>query len=604
MNNHRVQHIAFNQFKAWDGNVRRTGADKSIEELAASIRSHGLLQPLVVKASDEGGFAVIAGRRRFLAMQRLVKDGKFKEDALIACTIVENSVNSTEISLVENIMQLPMHPADRFEAFRDLADKGIKVADIAVRFGIEETLVFKLLKLGRVSTEVMQAFRAEEIDYAQVQAFTLSDDVELQNQVLAMVINSSYRIDPSTIRTQLVKNEISATDKRVRYVGLEFYEMCGGTVRRDLFDDGNSGYVQDIALLNQLVDSKLQSEVETIKAQHWQWVEVVQEIDWKYRSQFSSLKPTLRELSAQENQELDRLFSEYEQYEEIDEEDEQLLAQKNELEQRISELQNISNEWLPEQRAISGVVVALNYDGRINIEYGLVQAENKQSSPSNKPVADNSAKPEKAEFSAALLRDLSQHRSVALRIELANNHDIAFIAVVYALVTSALYHGTAGNCLKISVSSTVLFSSAEAENIPALKAMAVKQEKLNFPENAGQLWDFLNKRSKTELDEILAYCVALSVDAVEGERRQSDIKHSQQLAKSLQLDMRKWFTATAENSFSRISRNQILQAYRETTGEEPSATLLNLKKKELAIRAEREIGDKWLPSLFRQAQSA
>lgn len=198
MNNHRVQHIAFNQFKAWEGNVRRTGADKSIEELAASISSHGLLQPLVVKASDDGGFAVIAGRRRFLAMKRLVADGEFKEDALIACTIVESSANSSEISLVENIMQLPMHPADRFEAFRDLADKGMKVADIAVRFGIEETVVFKLLKLGRVSAEVMQAFRAEEIDYAQVQAFTLSDDMELQNQILAMVINASYSIDPST----------------------------------------------------------------------------------------------------------------------------------------------------------------------------------------------------------------------------------------------------------------------------------------------------------------------------------------------------------------------------------------------------------------------
>jgi ParB family chromosome partitioning protein len=369
-----------------------------------------------------------------------------------------------------------------------------------------------------------------------------------------------------------------------------------------LFDDSNSGYVQDIALLNQLVDSKLQNEVETIKAQDWQWVEVVQEIDWKFRSQFSSLKPTLRELSTQENQELDRLFTEYEQYEEIDEEDEQLLAQKNELEQQISELQNQANEWSPEQRAISGVVVALNHNGRINIEYGLVKAENKPVSSGKKDVADNhSVKSEKPEFSAALLRDLSQHRSAALRIELANNQDIAFIALIYALVSSVLYHGMAGNCLKISVSSTCLFSSEEAENIPALKAMAVKREKLNFPENTAQLWDFLNKRSKAELDEILAYCVALSVDAVEGERRQGYIKHSQQLAESLQLDMRKWFTATAENSFSRISRNQILQAYRETTGEEPSATLLNLKKKDLAIRAEREIGDKWLPSLFRQA---
>lgn len=251
------------------------------------------------------------------------------------------------------------------------------------------------------------------------------------------------------------------------------------------------------------------------------------------------------------------------------------------------------------------MLVALNHYGSLNIEYGMVKAENKPISSGKNDVSDNyGIKPERPEFSAALLRDLSQHRTAALRIELANNQDIAFIAVVYALVSSVFYRGTAGNCLKISVSSTFLFSNEEAENIPALKAMVAKREKLNFPENPAQLWEFLNKRSKAELDDMLAYCVALSVDAVEVERRQGDKEHSQQLTESLQLDMRKWFTATADNSFSRISRNQILQAYRETTGEEPSATLLNLKKKDLAIRAEREIGDKWLPSLFRQAQSA
>ena len=99
MNNHKVQHIAFNQFTAWDGNVRRTGADKSIEELAASISSHGLLQPLVVKANDDGGFAVIAGRRRFLAMQRLVADGEFKEDAAYSTVslILPSSPASSDI---------------------------------------------------------------------------------------------------------------------------------------------------------------------------------------------------------------------------------------------------------------------------------------------------------------------------------------------------------------------------------------------------------------------------------------------------------------------------------------------------------------------------
>ncbi len=58
--------IPLNRLTAWDGNVRRTGAGDGIEELAASIAAHGLLQSLLVKKTKDGRYAVIAGRRRGL----------------------------------------------------------------------------------------------------------------------------------------------------------------------------------------------------------------------------------------------------------------------------------------------------------------------------------------------------------------------------------------------------------------------------------------------------------------------------------------------------------------------------------------------------------
>ena len=59
--------IPLNKLIAWDGNVRKTDADSGLEELAASIAAHGLLQSLVVRKHGRGKFAVIAGRRRLLA---------------------------------------------------------------------------------------------------------------------------------------------------------------------------------------------------------------------------------------------------------------------------------------------------------------------------------------------------------------------------------------------------------------------------------------------------------------------------------------------------------------------------------------------------------
>ncbi len=60
--------IPLNKLTIWAENVRKTGASDAIDELAASIAAHGLLQSLVVRKSARGKFAVVAGGRRLLAL--------------------------------------------------------------------------------------------------------------------------------------------------------------------------------------------------------------------------------------------------------------------------------------------------------------------------------------------------------------------------------------------------------------------------------------------------------------------------------------------------------------------------------------------------------
>jgi ParB-like chromosome segregation protein Spo0J len=90
------QPIPFHQLVAWDGNVRRTGSGDGIEGLAASIAAHGLFHPIVVRDGGDGKFLVIAGRRRFMALQQLIQDGKLSEDSPIACTIANDASDNTE----------------------------------------------------------------------------------------------------------------------------------------------------------------------------------------------------------------------------------------------------------------------------------------------------------------------------------------------------------------------------------------------------------------------------------------------------------------------------------------------------------------------------
>jgi ParB family chromosome partitioning protein len=185
--------IPLNRLTAGRGNVRKTGAKDDLDQLAASIAAHGLLQSLVVRKSARGKHAVIAGQRRFLALSMLAERGQITADMPIECRVMGADADATEIGLAENVVRVPMHPADQFEAFRDLIDKGAGVADIAARFGVSESTVQKRLKLGRVSAAILDAYRGGELGLEQVQAFAVSDDHDAQERVWTGIMNGGHR---------------------------------------------------------------------------------------------------------------------------------------------------------------------------------------------------------------------------------------------------------------------------------------------------------------------------------------------------------------------------------------------------------------------------
>ncbi|MGO1079315.1 ParB/RepB/Spo0J family partition protein [Inquilinus sp. CA228] len=108
-------------------NVRRTGRENGIEELAASIAAHGLLQSLSVRAvldgegAETGKYEVIGGGRRLAALKLLAKRKQISKSAPIPCLIADGE--GEELSLAENLVRENLHPADQFGAFKRLADE-------------------------------------------------------------------------------------------------------------------------------------------------------------------------------------------------------------------------------------------------------------------------------------------------------------------------------------------------------------------------------------------------------------------------------------------------------------------------------------------------
>ena len=251
-------------------NARRTVAKIGLEELKASLLAHGLMQNLVVTDTGDGTYRVIAGGRRLEAIHSLQAERKLPADFAAPCHIV-NEEHALEMSLAENTVRLAMHPADQFEAFSALIEQGESATDVASRFGIEESLVLKRMKLARVAPQLLSEYRNEGITLESLMSFTITDDHRRQLKVFKS-LQDWQKDDPSAIRDALTEKMVEANNKMALFVGLDSYVAAGGSTRADLF--GEEVYLENPGLLNRLAKDKLDGIRKELEAEGWGWIEI------------------------------------------------------------------------------------------------------------------------------------------------------------------------------------------------------------------------------------------------------------------------------------------------------------------------------------------
>jgi ParB family chromosome partitioning protein len=176
------QLIAASKLEKSPDNARRTTPRIGMDDLKASLLAHGLMQNLVVTDAGDGTFRVIAGGRRLEAIRSLQAEGKLPQDFAVPCQVVADE-HGLEMSLAENTVRLAMHPADEFEAFAALIDKGESAAQVAERFGVDESHVLKRMKLARVAPQLLKEYRNEGIALECLKAFAITDDHRRQVKV-------------------------------------------------------------------------------------------------------------------------------------------------------------------------------------------------------------------------------------------------------------------------------------------------------------------------------------------------------------------------------------------------------------------------------------
>ena len=265
------QLIAVNRLEKSPLNARRTAVKVGMDELKASLLAHGLMQNLVVTDSGDGTYRVIAGGRRLEAIHSLQAEGKLPDDFAVPCQIVTEE-HALEMSLAENTVRLAMHPADQFEAFAALIDQGASAAEVASRFGVEESLVLKRMKLARVAPQLLAEYRSEGMTLECLMAFTVTDDHRRQLKVFKS-LQDWQKDDPGAIRAALTEKMVEA--RRANWPGSSGWTP---TVRQAVPPaptcSATEVYLEKPALLHKLAEEKLDGIRRELEAEGWGWVEI------------------------------------------------------------------------------------------------------------------------------------------------------------------------------------------------------------------------------------------------------------------------------------------------------------------------------------------
>ena len=634
----RSQDIPFNKLVLSQANVRRIKTGLSIEELAEDIARRGLLQSLSVRpvrdagGADTGVYEVPAGGRRFRALELLVKQKRMAKTQPVPCVVREDGI-AEEDSLAENVQRVALHPLDQFRAFQTLRDAGLSEEDIAARFFVGVNVVKQRLKLVAVSLKLLDLYATDEMTLEQLMAFTVTDDQARQEQVWEGLA-SAYNKEAYYIRRQLTESAIRASDKRARFVGVPAYEVAGGIVMRDLFEQDNGGWLQDSALLDRLAIAKLTAEAETIRAEGWRWIEVATEFPYGHAAGLRRLTGAAAEVSAEEqawhealSEEFDRLNEEYADAD-TDDLPEEVARRLDELEAELQAFADRPEIYDPADITRAGAFVSISNDGGLQIARGYVRREDEVpaegapdgsadgsirrpiiitvGSDAGSPDAeagdeDDGIKP----LSERLVTELTAHRTLALRDALAGDPEIAFVAALHVLCLRTFYDTTIDSCLEIRATSTAFLHQAPGlAECDAAKAIEARQEAWGkrLPEDSEDLWGALIALDADSRAALFAHCAALTVNAVHDpySRSPSRIAHADRVTLAVGLDMATHWTPTVENYLGRVTKTRILEAVREAKGEAAAELIDHLKKPEMAKEAERLLaGTGWLPEPLR-----
>ena len=622
-----IRSIALDRLVIAPENVRKTPPDAVADaELKASIAGHGLLENLVVRSEGPGdNYAVVAGGRRLAALKALAADGVLDAAHPVPCLVVDGDAASSELSLAENVMRIAMHPADQVTAFMELAKSGVTVAAIAARFGISEPLVEQRLRLGNAAPELLDAYRADEIDLETLKAFAVTTDHARQMAVWEQLANRGYRPTPWEVKRLLTEERIPANSTLARFVGIDAYEAAGGPVLRDLFaaEDESGIWLEDPVLLQKLAMDKLGETVKELA--HWRWATAVPEVDWTSMARYGRIQPERAAPTDEETAELERLHIREDELCNLDDDEwtEALAEEASAIETRVGEISaaiEARETYRAEDYAIAGAIATIAWNGELQVIGGLVRPEDIPkpadsgdsaggdagdgdddagsvrfqghaiSAPIASPPDPQAEARKQAGVGIGLADDLRSIRTALVKAHLGNDFEAAFDLMLFQFGRAVFTHGCQDHALDIAIRETADRPTTRMNDkdfgawSPG-EAMLADRSSLPLDwltiADDGEAFAALRALPEVQKQRLFAASVARTVKGQLAFEPQARPELEATVAR-LDIDFAGQVRPTADMLWSRINKGRILDIARETLGPAWASARAKSKKAEIA----------------------
>ncbi|MCD8785762.1 ParB/RepB/Spo0J family partition protein [Staphylococcus gallinarum] len=200
-----IQEIKLDEIKANPYQPRKTFDEEKLDDLAGSIKNHGVLQPIVVRKAITG-YTIVVGERRFRASQRA---GMSHIPAIVKSLTDEDMM---ELAIIENLQREDLNAIEEAESYKKLmTDLKLTQQQVAARLSKSRPYIANMLRLLHLPNEIAQMVKAGKLSGAHGRTLLIVKEPTRMKQIANQAIKESWSVREleSYVQTLTTNNQMA-----------------------------------------------------------------------------------------------------------------------------------------------------------------------------------------------------------------------------------------------------------------------------------------------------------------------------------------------------------------------------------------------------------